>query len=252
MAILDFNYMSQALFHPTTVKVVLPENKKPEKTMYFLHGSLCDAKNCLDNIDMQMYANKYNMAIIIPDCGNFFYIDHGVAFGNYGKFVGNELIFVTRKEFDLSDKAENTIIAGFSMGGYGAIRNGLKYHKNFGYIIAMSPACLFEPSANKLKDTKFAYYKRVFFDEVFEHRGMEAKCDENYRYLIDEKIEKGVKLPKIYLSCGIEEDLLKVSDEFSVYLKEKNVDFVYKNEYGDHNYDLWNSNLCDALKWCME
>ena len=70
MSVKDFNYMSQALFHPVTVKVIMPESVKPEKTMYFLHGSLCDAKNCLDNIDMQSHADNYNMAIIVPDCGN--------------------------------------------------------------------------------------------------------------------------------------------------------------------------------------
>lgn len=251
MSVKDFNYMSRALFHPTTVKVIMPENEKPEKSMYFLHGLLCDAKNCLDNIDMQEIADKYNMAIIIPDCGNFFYIDHGQAIGNYGKFVGNELVRETRRAFSLSKKRENTIIAGFSMGGYGAIRNGLKYHKNFGHILALSPACLFEPSAEKLKDTKFAYYKKVFFDRVFKSRSADDASGENYRYLLSKNLEKGANLPKIYLGCGIEEDLKIISDDFAEFLENKDADFVYRLEHGRHNYDLWNMLLRDALKWCV-
>lgn len=252
MAVTDLNYMSQALFHPTTVKVVMPEHKTPEKAMYFLHGSLCDAQNCLDNINMQQYADKYKLAIIIPDCGNFFYIDHGPAFGNYGKFVGNELVQVTRKDFNLSYKREDTIIAGFSMGGYGALRNGFKYARNFGTIIAMSPACLFEPSAYQLKETKFAYYKKVFFDEVFKSSNTEDKSDENYRYLLERGIEKGIRLPKIYLGCGLEDDLRQVSDEFAGFLTDNRVEFVYRKEHGGHNYDLWNVLLHDALQWCMD
>ena len=42
--------------------------------------------------------------------------------------------------FPLSHKKEDTFIAGLSMGGFGALRNGLKYYDTFGYIAALSAA----------------------------------------------------------------------------------------------------------------
>ena len=42
--------------------------------------------------------------------------------------------------FPLSDKREDTFIGGLSMGGFGAMRNGLKYADTFGRIVALSPA----------------------------------------------------------------------------------------------------------------
>lgn len=252
MSVLDFNYMSQALFHPTTVKLVLPENEKPEKTMYFLHGSLSDSKNCLDNMDMQEISDRYKMAIIIPDCGNFFYIDHGLAIGNYGKFIGNELVDVTRKEFGLSNEKEDTIIAGFSMGGYGAMRNGLKYHKNFGAIMALSPVCIYETSINKLEKAKFMYFKRIFVDGVFKSTNPEDKSSENYRYLLKQNIEKGISIPQMYIGCGIEEEFKILTDEFVDYIKNQNIDYVYRLKHGEHDFTLWNILLNDALEWYMK
>ena len=115
MAIIDYNFMSQSLMHPTTVKLVMPCNNKPEYVMIFLHGVLSDANNCVSNMDVQGMADRYKVAFIIPSCGNSFYIDHGVAFGNYGKFVGTELLERMRKQFSLPMDREHTIIAGFSM-----------------------------------------------------------------------------------------------------------------------------------------
>lgn len=252
MAVIDYNYMSHALMHPTTVKVVLPENKKAEKSLYFLHGAMCDGKNCLDNVDMQLLADKYNMAIVIPDGGNAFYIDHGAAFGNYGKFVGRELVDMTRHEFSLPKNREDTAIAGFSMGGYGALRNGLKYNKYFGYIIALSPACLFEPSADKLADTRFAYFKEHLFDRVFKDRALKETCPENYRYLIEKAKEEKLFIPKIYLTCGLDEELLMLADELSDFLKEKGVLHEYIKQRGSHNWNLWSTQIEPAVQWFLK
>lgn len=251
MAILDFNFMSQALMHPTTVKVVMPKGNKPAYTMYFLHGVLCDAQNCIDNMDVQKIADEYNLAIIIPDGGNSFYIDHGVVFGNYGKFVGNELVEITRNNFELPKDKKKTIIAGFSMGGYGAIRNGVKYNKNFGVIIGLSSACLYEKSANTLNVGKFAYYKINMFDKLFKEKAVPGEFSENYKYLIEKKLAKGEKLPFFYISCGREEELLGVNTEFVNYLKEMNVPYKYTLSHGHHNWKLWSVEIEKAIDYVV-
>lgn len=252
MAIIDFNYKSHALMHPTTVKVVLPDRKKAGKTMYFLHGAISDAQNCLDNMDVQEYADRYEMAFVIPSCGNTFYIDHGPAFGNYGKFVGSELVDVTRNEFGFSRYREDTAIAGFSMGGYGAIRNGLKYSNNYGYIIGMSAACVYEPSIYLIDDSKFAYFKEKLFDSVFQEKAVPGEFSENYRYLIKRAKEKGKRIPKIYLACGIEEELVTIDDEFSEFLRENKIEHVYIKEHGEHDWKLWSRLIEPAIRWFVQ
>ncbi|MCR5836685.1 MAG: hypothetical protein K6G88_09260 [Lachnospiraceae bacterium] len=249
MAIQDLNYFSHALMHPTTVKVVTPHMESAERTVYFLHGVLSDAQNVLDNLDLQKYANQYNTAFVIPSCGNSFYIDHGHAFGNYGRFVGNELVSVTRQKFGLSNAREDTCIAGFSMGGYGAIRNGLKYYNNFGSIIAMSPACLYEKSAPKLSETQFAFFKKVFFDDVFKEKTVPGPFDENYKFLLEKLISEKKPVPNIYMTCSGEEDLLMMADEFSQYLNEMGVEHKYVVGNGAHDWKQWTGVFADAMEW---
>ena len=53
-----------------------------------------------------------------------------------------ELIEFTRTVFPISRERRDTTIGGLSMGGYGAIRNGLKHSDVFGNIIAFSSALL--------------------------------------------------------------------------------------------------------------
>lgn len=249
MAIENYNYVSNALMHPTTVKVVTPTVRNADKTMYFLHGAVSDGQNCLDNVDFQKLSDKYRMAFVIPDAGNSFYIDHGPAFGNYGKFVGRELVEVTRATFGFSRNREDTAIAGFSMGGYGAIRNGLRYPKNFGYVIAMSAACMYEPSAPDLADTRFGYFKTQFFDNILQDKINPGPFSENYRYLLEQNLEKKIPIPQFYLCCGENEELIQVNREFARYLSEKDVNSIFVTDPGEHNWTLWSRQLIPAIEW---
>ncbi len=247
----NFNFFAEQLMHPTTVKVVLPDDGNIEYSMYFLHGSYCDAQNCLDNMDTEAMANKYNMAIIIPDCGNFFYIDQGMPVGNYGKFVGRELVEITRRKFNLPKEREKTIIAGFSMGGYGAIRNGLINSKRFGHIIALSGAFLFENNVNTLEGTRYAYMKKNLFDSQFGEYSLPGNHDKDYRFLINKLIEENKDIPKIYMTAGIEEILAPLSDEFGKYLDTLDVDFKYEKFCGGHDWEFWKERIEPAIDWCI-
>lgn len=252
MPIIDYNYNSHALMHPTTVKVVLPAEKRPQKTMYFLHGAISDAKNCLDNVDFQKYSDEYQTAFVLPSCGNMFYIDHGPAFGNYGKFVGKELVDVTRQSFGLPKDREDTAIAGFSMGGYGALRNGLKYYQNFGYIITFSAACVYEPSIGNLDDGEFGYFKKNLFDKVFGEKSKPGPFSENYRYLIEKAVQNKTFIPKIYMACGLDEEIFSQNEEFSAYLDSMGVMHEYVKNHGEHNWKLWSRQIEPALQWFMK
>lgn len=73
----------------------------------------------------------------MPACENKFYVDNERSHEYYSRFIGEELVDMTRRLFPLSHQREDTFIAGLSMGGYGAIVNGLKYHKH----LVILPGC---------------------------------------------------------------------------------------------------------------
>ena len=118
-----------------TDKFVRPGTPKPEKkpfkTLYLLHGIFGNYTDWVAGTRIQRWAQDNDLAVIMPSGENGFYVDHpGRGDQLYGEFIGQELVQFTRDLFHLSDKREDTYIAGLSMGGYGALRNGLKYAEN--------------------------------------------------------------------------------------------------------------------------
>ena len=131
----------RSLQRRTSISVILPADnlhflndtedivEKPYKTLYLLHGLYGSDDIFLANTSIQKFAEDNGIAIVIQCGENSFYLDDYGSNRLFGEYVGQELLDITRNIFPLSDKREDTFIAGFSMGGYGAIRNHLPAHR---------------------------------------------------------------------------------------------------------------------------
>ena len=87
-----------------------------------------------------------------------YYVESLLPFNDYGAFVGEELPRIMRAMFPLSQKREDTFIAGLSMGGFGALRNGFKYSDTFSRIAALSSALtVLDPSAPSIAGDKAVF-----------------------------------------------------------------------------------------------
>lgn len=137
MAIIKLNYLSKALLRTVDVTVVLPTDtldmdtmtynqKKEYKTLYLLHGIFGDQNDWLYGTRIQRFASERGLCVVMPSGENMFYVDQENTHNLYSQFIGEELVEMTRAMFPLSHRKEDTFIAGLSMGGYGAIVNGLK------------------------------------------------------------------------------------------------------------------------------
>ncbi len=145
MAYIEMNYKSESLMRSVSLNVFLPccdgwgNAEKPFKTLYFLPGFSASGKELSTSLSFRLQSMMKGIAVVIPDGDNSFYVDRPDRFAWYSKFVGSEIVEVTRSIFPLSVKREDTFIGGISMGGYGALLNGLRYRETFGKIAAMSP-----------------------------------------------------------------------------------------------------------------
>ena len=164
MAVMQVDFVSQCLMRTVTIKVILPLDKiakmngekayVPEKftTLYLLHGMLGNHTDWIDGTRIQRWAQEKNLAVVMPAGENRFYVDNPREGAYFGEYIGRELVEMTRKMFPLSEKREDTFIAGLSMGGYGAIRNGLKYHKTFSHIAGLSSGIMLEDILNSTNE----------------------------------------------------------------------------------------------------
>lgn len=265
MALLQVNLFSNVLLRSVPVAVILPvdrilsqgkikEEEKPFKTLYLLHGAWGGYMDWLLGSRIYRWAQEMNLAVVMPSGDNSFFIDHAVSDNKFGEFTGKELVEVTRRMLPLSEKREDTYIAGLSMGGYAAVYLGLKYYDTFSCLAGLSGAF----DAEEIID--FTYDAAAFVkdrkDKTFCFGNIESllKSEINPDIQIKKFCEKvredpSIKLPKIYLGCGLEDAGLQCNRQLRDNLLDNGFDVTYEEEHGNHDWDYWDRNINKILEW---
>lgn len=235
-----------------------PVERGPIKSLYLLHGYAGNHMDWSLGAKIQELSLIHNIAVFMPSGENNFYLDDSDKGELHAEFIGNELVEFTRKTFPISSNREDTFIGGLSMGGFGAIRNGLKYSQHFSKIIALSSALITRNIAGIPEDFKdpiadYNYYRRVFGD-LNELLG----SDKDPEALIlnlkkdnadnPENPEKAV-IPHIYMACGTEDFLLKENRAYHEFLEKEGVEHTYIEAPGVHDWKFWNEYIEKAMKW---
>lgn len=260
MALLQVNFSSESLMRTVPMQVVLPVDriptpgsKKPEykplKTLYLLHGVFGSYIDWVSGTNIQRWAEEKNLAVVMPSGENSFYLDHASGFDNYGQFIGEELVEVTRRMFRLSEKREDTFIGGLSMGGYGAIRNGLKYCRNFSRIVAFSSALVLKSLVGEKYDEKFILTSKRYAESCFGDLEKISGSDKDLWALIRALKAEGAEIPEFYMACGTEDALLGLNNEYVRFLREQGVNVTYETGEGGHDWTFWHHYIHRALNW---
>lgn len=246
---------SKSLQRRTSISVILPADNihflqdaeeivpKPYRTLYLLHGLYGSDDIFLANTSIQKFAEDNGIAIVIPCGENSFYVDNVNAHALYGEYVGQELLDITRNIFPLSDKREDTFIAGFSMGGYGAIRNGLKYSQNFSKIGMISAALITDDIVGYSSDDN-VLRSRPFYESIF------GNLDELEGSDMDPKalIENCSDIPDIFMACGKDDFLYDKNIDFYDFLKTNNVNVDFVEAEGEHTWDFADKYVKEFIK----
>ena len=260
MALIQVNFLSKTLMRTVPVNVILPVDKlafpgmpvredKPYKTLYLLHGVFGNYTDWVSGTNIQRWAEEKNLAVVMPSGDNMFYVDNPGVNNYYGEFIGRELVEITRKMFPLSHKKEDTFIAGLSMGGYGAIRNGLKYHDTFGCIAGLSSALLTDGIENRSDDVDFFIESRSYAQGCFGDLTKVTDSDKNPKWLAKKLAEEKIEMPKIYMACGDSDFLLAANRDFKEYLEGLGVPVTFEEGVGAHEWDFWNRYIKKVLDW---
>lgn len=260
MAVLQVNFISDCLKRTVPMTVILPVDKlfggpvdtaepNPFQTLYLLHGLMGNHTDWMTQTNIQALATEKNLAVVMPSGDNSFYVDSPIPNNDYGRFIGEELVRITRKMFPLSQRREDTFIAGFSMGGFGALRNEIKYCDTFGYIAALSSALnIFELPADM--PGRCLFHEDGCFGNLEEAR----QTDKNPRIPLRSLKQKtdadpAVKSPKIYMACGMQDGLIGVNRKFRDLLLENGMDITYEETDGMHDWAFWNIQIRKVLNW---
>ena len=260
MALIEVNFMSKSLLRSVSFTAIIPadkvlvgeENPAPKtfKTLYLLHGGFGHHLDYISGTRIQRWAEEKNLAVIMPSGENQFYIDKPERDEYYGAFVGKEIVEFTRQLFPLSHKKEDTFIAGLSMGGFGALINGLKYHETFSHIGAFSPGLMNDVLASgDVSQMVGGLWKEGFYENAFGDLTTITGSDRDYRYLIDALLEEEKEIPNLYMAIGQDDFLLEPTRNYHHFLEDRKVAVTYIEDEGNHEWDFWDKYLNKFLEW---
>lgn len=151
MAMVTCDFSSDVLEVGTSMTVLLPQQTRTQigmadapgrgepPVLYLLHGLSDDHTTWVRRTSIERYAAPLGLAVVMPAVHRSFYADE-VRGHRYWTFLSQELPQVVSSFFRLSQRREDTYVAGLSMGGYGALRWALREPTRFAAVASMSGA----------------------------------------------------------------------------------------------------------------
>ena len=261
MALIDCKFYSEILGLSTSAKVILPQNTKTQigmggskangnsSVLYLLHGLSDDESTWIRRTSIERYVSEKNLIVVMPNGGRSFYTDmaHGCK---YFTFITEELPELMQQFFHISDKREDTFIAGLSMGGYGALKIALSCPEKYAAAASLSGVT---DIVRTYEDTKKDPHNSIMTaDEIQSILGDFTNIKGSKHdlfHLAKELSEKNCEKPRIYQCCGTEDFLYQDNVKFREFMKQLNYDYTYKEERGIHEWGFWDKKIQDVLKW---
>ena len=248
MAHLVVDYYADALGVQTRMHVLLPQRLAAgkAKTLYLLHGMSDDEGTWMRRTAIDRYAEEKDLAVVMPDGGLGWYTDmhRGLA---WFKFVSGELPALCRRFFPiLSGRREDTFIGGLSMGGYGALKCGLRAPQTFSKVISLSGALdAADTAANGTVPATRAYWEDVFGPAE------DVPGSENDLFAAAAALTNPALRPGIYMWCGTEDFLYAQNMRMRDHLRALGYHLTYEESPGDHQWKYWDKKIADALEWLL-
>jgi putative tributyrin esterase len=236
--------------------VVLPqEYAQPGKetisypVLYLLHGLAGHYSNWLSKTKLSEYAARYRMIIVTPEGNDGWYTDSAtVLTDKYETYIVQELIPDVENRYRALKGREGRAIAGLSMGGYGALKFGVKYPDRFVFAASISGAL--DAAERTVDNPGNAWdFLRPSIMQTFGAADSPTRAANDLHKLVRNlPAERLASLPFFYLDCGTEDGFLASNRELATIFLERKIPHEYRQLPGAHNWAYWDQQVQEVLK----
>jgi putative tributyrin esterase len=253
VALLRCDFFSETLSLSTSMNVLLPQRTTsqvglagvatdaPPPVLYLLHGMSDDATTWVRRTSIERYVAPLGLAVVMPQVHRSYYTDEAYG-GRFWTFLSEELPALVQDFFRVSERREDTFVAGLSMGGYGALKWALREPHRFAAAASLSGALDVAgrtTGRDRPEDPRMT--ERIFGDADV------AGSDADLLHLVSES--DPAKLPALRAWCGLEDGLLEDNRRFAAACAAADLPFELVEGPGDHDWAYWDDRIRDVLDW---
>ncbi len=256
----EFKLNSKLMAREMPYRLIVPagydesaNKSKRYAVVYLLHGLSGHYDNWTAKTKLAEYALKYQYIIVTPEGNNGWYTDSPTAPNDkYESYIVQELISEIDGKFRTLANRENRVIAGLSMGGYGALKFGLKYPDKF--VLAGSFSGALGAAGWTLKGLDENNIRSgALLDSIKTAFGADdspTRAENDIFKMIREMTpEKAKTLPLFYVDCGTEDFLvIRTNREFGNLLFEKKIPHEFRLLPGAHDWRFWDTSVNEFLE----
>jgi len=254
MALIQCDFHSDVLGMACSMNVILPQQsatqigmtggttKAEYPVLYLLHGASDDHTIWGRRTSIERYVAGMDLVVVMPNVHRSFYTD--MKYGaKYWGFISKELPQIVKSFFPVSNRREDSFVAGLSMGGYGALKLALRCPDKFAAAASLSGVTdilsLWNDNDNFKKELLHIFGSQEEFTS-----------SRNDLFKLSSDLKNSDKdIPALFQACGTEDFLYKDNVRFRDHLQELDYDFHYQEAPGVHCWDFWDTAIQDVLKW---
>jgi len=224
--------------------VILPEPAdmgdlplRQRRVLYLLHGLSDDASAWQRYTSIETVASAYGLVVVMPSVGRSFYADlpNGQCYFTY---LMEELPRYLHDVFGLAPRREDVMIAGASMGGYGAIKAALLYPERFSAAASLSGLLSLGFLQTHPDDPRRAEFACVFGD-----LDRLPGSEHDPAVWLHSAAEDPRALPRLFIACGRQEDMYPLNLQFYADCLALGVPIEYHEEDAGHDWLFWDGQI---------
>ena len=239
MAFAAVNYFSRSLRKASTFYAVFPDDPeipRPWSTFYLLHGLSDDQTIWMRRTSVERYVSGLPLVLIMPDGGRGWYTNAVEGYA-YEDDLMQDVRGLVERTFPVKAERAGRAIGGLSMGGYGAVKLGLKHHEEFASVNSHSGA------VGIFRDQERVQTLEPEFSRIF---GPDPKDGPEDPFAIVKQVDHG-RLPKLRIDCGTDDFLLDQNREFHEHLDGLRINHEYQEFPGAHEWSYWDKHVQEAI-----
>jgi S-formylglutathione hydrolase FrmB len=217
--------------------------RKHYPVLYLLHGWSAHYDSWPRLTALAQYASEQQLIIITPEGNNGWYTDSATTPSDkYESYILEELIPDVDSRLRTIRDRRGRGIAGCSMGGYGALKFGLKHPEVFSVAASMSGAL----------DTTSRTDDESIMQTFGETNSIERKSNDVQRLAQEFPSERITQLPYFYVDCGRDDPWLAINRRFSDILFERRITHEYRQPPGSHVWPYWYGQVREVIRVAAE